>query len=62
MEDEKQVSEIADEMGYVLTDQEIFWVIDNYLSYTEKYPEYGWNETVEIMIDDLKGPVISFNG
>jgi hypothetical protein len=55
----EDVINVGNSINKELTEKEIIWVLENYISYQNDEPESTWNLIVERMIYDL--PTTTFN-
>jgi hypothetical protein len=55
----EDVIKVGNSINKELTEKEIIWVLENYISYQNDEPESTWNLIVERMIYDL--PTTTFN-
>jgi len=56
----EDVINVGNSINKELTEKEIIWVLENYISYQNDEPESTWNLIVERMIYDLPTTIFNF--
>ena len=56
----EDVLRVAYDLKQTLTDEQVDWILKEYPNYQPQYPQDNWSYIVEIMIDDVTGPILRY--